>query len=249
MLWTRLLYARSNHFGMESVAARAERIYSGQNPPALLGFASARNSRALALQQENRLAEAEPLTSRRWRFGKKPWGRSTQTWPPASTTWRCSTTTRANSRRPNPFMSGRQRHWKRLWARSIQTWRHVWKTMRSCYETWIVRTKPSRWKLARGLFGLKEMRPNRSDFTQALQRSAVRRHPKARFRRESLFRSPQPERQKYALGLFSHQLLRAKCLPLAVPNHLSSPRSRCISASVPRRALPGQSRDLSILRI
>ena len=37
-------------------------------------------------------------------FGKMPLARSTPTWPPASTTWRCFTTIKANTRRLNPFM-------------------------------------------------------------------------------------------------------------------------------------------------
>jgi tetratricopeptide (TPR) repeat protein len=64
MLWMKLLYARAKYSGAASVAARAGRIYAGQNPPELLGFASALNARAVALQKSNQAAEAEPLYRR-----------------------------------------------------------------------------------------------------------------------------------------------------------------------------------------
>ena len=54
ILWTKLLYARANYCDMESVAIRAERIYTYQNPPHFLGFVSALNSHALALHKEGR---------------------------------------------------------------------------------------------------------------------------------------------------------------------------------------------------
>src|SRR3984893_12819489 len=58
----------------------------------------------------------------RWRSGKRPWARSTLTWPIASTAWRCSTVTKANTRRPSPLMSGRWRSEKRPLGRSTPTW-------------------------------------------------------------------------------------------------------------------------------
>jgi tetratricopeptide (TPR) repeat protein len=61
ILWTKLLYARANYFGVASVAQRAERIYTAQDPPDLLGLASALNSRGSALFQESRFGEAELL--------------------------------------------------------------------------------------------------------------------------------------------------------------------------------------------
>jgi tetratricopeptide (TPR) repeat protein len=64
MLWANLLYARANYSGMKSVAARAGRIYAGQTPPELSGFAKALNAQALALTEESRPAEAEPLYRR-----------------------------------------------------------------------------------------------------------------------------------------------------------------------------------------
>ena len=64
ILWTKLLYARANYCDMESVAIRAERIYTYQNPPHFFGFVSALNSHALALHKEGRIAEAEQLYER-----------------------------------------------------------------------------------------------------------------------------------------------------------------------------------------
>ena len=61
LLWSHLLYNRANWFGMESVAARAERIFAAQNPPDLSGIAAALSERAMALHKESRFAEAEPL--------------------------------------------------------------------------------------------------------------------------------------------------------------------------------------------
>ena len=64
LLWAHLLYFRANYSGIESVASRAERIFAGQNPPDLVGVAAAIGHRALALEKEGRLAEAEPLMRR-----------------------------------------------------------------------------------------------------------------------------------------------------------------------------------------
>jgi tetratricopeptide (TPR) repeat protein len=74
MLWTSLLHDRANYSGAESVAARAGRIYAGQNPPILLGLASALNSLAIALQYQNRFAEAEPLYVRALAIRQKALG-------------------------------------------------------------------------------------------------------------------------------------------------------------------------------
>jgi hypothetical protein len=46
----------------------------------------------------------------------------TRVMPPASTIWRCSMTTKVNTRRPSPFTNGRWRSGKRPWARSTPTW-------------------------------------------------------------------------------------------------------------------------------
>jgi tetratricopeptide (TPR) repeat protein len=74
LLWSELLYARANYPGMESVAARAERIFAGRNPPDLLGVAAAMNQRGLALQYESRLAEAEPLMRRALAIAEESFG-------------------------------------------------------------------------------------------------------------------------------------------------------------------------------
>ena len=80
------------------------------------------NQAGFYLYERGRYTDAEPSGSGRWRFGKRPWGRSTPTWPRASTTWRCSTEPKANTRRPSRFTSGRWRSGKRPWARSTPTW-------------------------------------------------------------------------------------------------------------------------------
>ena len=61
LLWGGLLHALAKYEGMESVTARAERIFAAQVPPHFTGVAAAMNERALGLQAQNRLAEAEPL--------------------------------------------------------------------------------------------------------------------------------------------------------------------------------------------
>jgi tetratricopeptide (TPR) repeat protein len=64
LLWCRLLRAKANFSGMESVAARAERMVSDLIPPELPLVAQALNLRAIALRGLGRLAEAEPLFRR-----------------------------------------------------------------------------------------------------------------------------------------------------------------------------------------
>jgi tetratricopeptide (TPR) repeat protein len=64
VLWTELLHAKANFQGMESVAARAGRIYAAQVPPDLPGISTALNNQAQALDAQGRLAEAEPLMRR-----------------------------------------------------------------------------------------------------------------------------------------------------------------------------------------
>jgi Tfp pilus assembly protein PilF len=64
ILWSRLLYDLANYQGSESVAARAERIFEAQDPPALVGIGRAISRRANALMARNHLADAEPLLRR-----------------------------------------------------------------------------------------------------------------------------------------------------------------------------------------
>ena len=64
LLWARLLDAQADYAGMESVAARSERIFAAQTPPELLGIAVAISDRANALFKNYQSAEAEPLMRR-----------------------------------------------------------------------------------------------------------------------------------------------------------------------------------------
>ena len=59
LLWTRLLHAQRKFPGMESVAARAERILSAQKPPHLPSVASALSARGVALATLQQFPEAE----------------------------------------------------------------------------------------------------------------------------------------------------------------------------------------------
>ena len=52
--------------------------------------------------------------------------------PPASTTWQCSTTSRASVRRPSRCAGGFWRSRRRLRGRSIPTWPQPWRTAPSC---------------------------------------------------------------------------------------------------------------------
>ncbi len=74
LLWSNLLGARANWPGMESVAARAERIFASQNPPHLSGAAAAMNNRAMAMKEQHRMAEAEPLLRRVLAIDQKVFG-------------------------------------------------------------------------------------------------------------------------------------------------------------------------------
>lgn len=61
LLWAKLLAARANYQAMESVAARAERIFDGNIPPNLAGIAGAMSLRGSAMQSQGRMEEAESL--------------------------------------------------------------------------------------------------------------------------------------------------------------------------------------------
>ena len=74
LLWGSLLYSRANFTAVGSVVARAERIFASQTPPDVAGVASALNSRAVALRQENRLSEAESLYRQALAISEKVFG-------------------------------------------------------------------------------------------------------------------------------------------------------------------------------
>jgi tetratricopeptide (TPR) repeat protein len=64
LLWAQLLDVQANYVGMESVSARAERIFAGQTPANPLSVAAATGYISGALHKQNRLAEAESLMKR-----------------------------------------------------------------------------------------------------------------------------------------------------------------------------------------
>jgi hypothetical protein len=93
------------------------------------------NQAGFYLHERGRYTDAEPFTNERCRSGKRPWARSPPAWPPASTTWRGSTTTKVNTRRPSPFTNGRWRSLKRPWARSTPTWPTSLNNLAGLYDT------------------------------------------------------------------------------------------------------------------
>ena len=67
------------------------------------------NNLAWLYHAQGQYEKAEPLYQRSLAIREKALGPSTPTWPRASTTWRSSTTPKANTRRPSPSTSARWR--------------------------------------------------------------------------------------------------------------------------------------------
>jgi tetratricopeptide (TPR) repeat protein len=61
LIWCTVLDVRTNYSGMESVAARAERIFASQMPIDVHGIIAALSFRGRAVHQQNRVSEAEEI--------------------------------------------------------------------------------------------------------------------------------------------------------------------------------------------
>lgn len=75
LLWAHLLGAQANYTAMESVAARAERIFNGDIPLDLAGIAIAMRLQGSAMQSQGRMEEAEPLKRGALHLGEQICGR------------------------------------------------------------------------------------------------------------------------------------------------------------------------------
>jgi tetratricopeptide (TPR) repeat protein len=74
LLWARLLFEKADYAGAVSVAARAERIFAQQSPPALDGILAALSSRGIALIRLGDFGRAEPLMRRALAIAEQAFG-------------------------------------------------------------------------------------------------------------------------------------------------------------------------------
>jgi len=114
--------AEYDHVFLATAASREALVSSYVTVAGLLKLPEgAAQDQILAVEAVKHWLSSSRFTCGRWRSEKRRWGRSTATWPGASTTWRSFTGLKANTRRVSPLKARRSRFMKRLWARSTAT--------------------------------------------------------------------------------------------------------------------------------
>ena len=100
---------------------------------------SGRDAYTLAITETRNLS-----SNSRSRSGRKLSAPSIRTWRRASTTWRCSTVTRASTPRRSRSINSRSRSGRKLWAPSIRLWRRASTTWRFSTRLRASTPRPSR---------------------------------------------------------------------------------------------------------
>ena len=117
-----LLYCNQGQYAQaEPLYKRALAIQEKALGPEHPDVATSLNNLALLYDNQDQYAQAEPLYKRALVIQEKALGPEHPAVATSPTTWRGSTTTRANTRRPSLFTSGRWRSAKRPSARSTPT--------------------------------------------------------------------------------------------------------------------------------
>jgi tetratricopeptide (TPR) repeat protein len=117
-----LYHVQGQYAKAEPLYGRALVIWEKALGPEHPDVAKCLNNLAALYQKQGQYAKAEPPYGRALAIWEKALARGTPTWPGSSATWRNFTVSKANTRRPSPFLSERWRSGKRPLARSTPTW-------------------------------------------------------------------------------------------------------------------------------